>query len=665
MRSALILAIALMTQAFTAQAELPSTRFTYRADGKRLTEVLQDFAASQTISIVIDAGVDGSVNGQFDAKPAAFLDALGKSYGIIWYYDGVTLFVYPSRMMQSRLFRMRGYSRDSVSHMLSSMGLGDPRFPLRFNDVEQTLLAYGPPRHIELVQTVIDTLDGTARDRVGAAIRVFPLINVTAADRVSGNVRVPGLATTLNNLFTRGARAAGGAPELNSAGGGDSSPNGNPSKRRAMEMAYGARAADPQGGSSRKDGVRDAAGRLIVPEVGSEVSQDDVPFFQADEASNSIIVRGVPERMSQYQELIRQLDVPQALVEIEATIIDVSSESYDSLGIEWEFSRAAGGSLAVSSGSPSVGTSNGPAVNIGLPNVTTLVSNAGRSLLARIRALESTGNARVLAHPKVLGTANRMASMIDKRQASVRVAGNLDVGLFTVEAGTTLQVMPQIVLNGGRREVRLSLYIEDGSFEGALVDSIPIIKKTEIRTDAALLEGESLLIGGISVETDTTGRSGLPGLSKVPLVGGLFRHDEGVKSRRERLFLITPKLVSLKPTAELQLPAGVSSPVSPQPPAAPPLEVPAKALPHAPAASSVEVPALVSPQPPVVSPVEVPVPSLPQPRAAAKGTRTAQPHQAAAESPNLVLLEAATPGNALSLAQYVADLDSAVEWSAR
>jgi len=566
MRFAKLVGVLLISVALVANANLPGKRFVYRADGKRLTEVLQDFAAAQSMSIVVDAGVDGTVNGQFNAKPEEFLGALSKSYGIIWYYDGVTLFVYPSRMIESRVFRMRGYNRDSVRRMLSSMGLGDPRFPLKFNDAEQTLLAYGPPRHIELVQTVIDTLDGTARDRVGSAIRVFPLSNVVAADRVTGNVRVPGLASTLNNLFSRGSRAAGGAPEANIAPGNETPSNGNPNKRRAMEQTYGARADDSNSGPSRKDGVRDAAGRLVVPEAGLETARDDTPFFQADEGSNSIIVRGVPERMSQYQALIRQLDVSQGLVEIEATIIDISTESFESLGIEWEYSRAGKGSIAVSPGSPSTGSGTGPAVSIGVPNVTTLVADAGRSLLTRIRALEGTGKARIVARPKVLGTANRMASMVDKRQASVRVAGNLDVGLFTVEAGTTLQVMPQIVSTAQRREVRLSLFIEDGSFEGAVVDAIPVVKKTEIRTDAALLEGESLLIGGISVEVDVNGRSGLPGLARVPFVGALFRHDEGNKVRRERLFLITPKLVSLTPSqAPVPVPVPPFEPLIPAP----------------------------------------------------------------------------------------------------
>lgn len=577
MRFARLFCIVVLTAAVcSAHAGLPAKRFVYRADGKRLTEVLQDFGAVESIPVVVDAGVDGTVNGQFDVMPEHFLQALSKSYGVIWYFDGMALFVYPSRMIESRLFRMRGYSRSAVQKMLASMGLGDPRYPLRFNDAEQTLLAYGPPRHIELVQTVIDALDGSSRDRVGAAIRVFPLVNVVAADRVAGSVRVPGLASTLNNLFTRGSRAAGGAPEANMMTGADTPANGNPNKRRAQELTYGARAGDPESGPARKDGVRDAAGRLVVPEAGVETTQADTPFFQADEASNAIIVRGAPERMPQYQALIRRLDIAQVLVEIDATIIDVSDESFESLGVEWDLSRPGTGSISVSPGTLDVGSGSGPSTDIGVPNITTLVANGGRSLLARIRALEGTGKARIVSRPKVLGTANRTAIMTDKRQASVRVAGNLDANLFTVEAGTTLQVMPQVVTIGQRREVRLSLFIEDGSFEGAVVDEIPIVQKTEIRTEAALIEGESLLIGGISVDSDIRGRSGVPLLSRIPLIGGLFRHDETSSVRRERLFLITPKVINLQAarvaatsTDAHEVPAQISPPGSPEAPALP------------------------------------------------------------------------------------------------
>jgi len=542
-------------------------KFVYRADGKRLSEVLQDFAAAQAVPVVVDAGVEGAVNADFNSRPEEFLAALSKSYGLIWYFDGVTLFIYPSRMMASRVFRMRGYDRDQVRQMLNTLGLGDSRFPLRFNEAEQTLLAYGPPRHIELVQTVIDTLDGGARDQVGKSIQVFPLKYAVAADREFGSTRLQGLASTLNKLFSGEQPAAGLFGS--SSGSSGSEPSAHAEKRRTAELSFGMKPpeAEPARGG-RRDGVRDAAGRLLAGESDAEAPGRDSgrdrdrerPYFQADEASNSILVRGVPERMKHYEALIRQLDVPQDLVEIEASIIDISSDEIEALGVEWDFTGSRS-RATVSPGSPS-GIEPGTA--LANPNITTVLSNAGRTLLARIRALEGSGKARILARPKVLGAANRMSAMADKRIASVRVAGNLDVNLFTVEAGTVMQVTPQIVPQAERRDVRLTLMIEDGNFEGVVVDSVPIVKRTEIRTDATVREGESLLIGGIAIESDNRGRTGLPGLSRIPLLGALFRNEEVSTRRSERMFLITPKIISVaaKPPSTVPVPAPEPAPPS-------------------------------------------------------------------------------------------------------
>jgi type III secretion protein C len=112
----------LVTAAILAVAAVPSSwavgvwsdkKFVYRAEGKKLPEVFQDFAASQSLPVVIDPGVEGIVNASFDGLPENFLKAMSKTYGVIWYFDGVTLFVYPSRAMQpsqtnAQLFRHGG-----------------------------------------------------------------------------------------------------------------------------------------------------------------------------------------------------------------------------------------------------------------------------------------------------------------------------------------------------------------------------------------------------------------------------------------------------------------------------------------------------------------------------------------------------------------------------
>jgi type III secretion protein C len=544
--AAALLAVAAPAPA-AAAAPFASKKFVYRADGKKLAEVLQDFAATQGLPIVIDPGVEGTVNASFDTRPEEFLNAMTKTYGVIWYHDGSTLYVYPASAMQSRVFRMRGFDRQQVRQMLASLGLGDARFPLRFDDGQQTLLASGPPRHIELVSTVLDQLERGNRDRVGKAIQVFPLRYATAADRVVGASKVPGLATTLNQLFAANAGAGAASAGLDAFAKQTADSTIGKLDKRTAEGVFGIRSQPGAGGPAAAPPA--AAPRNAPP--AADPGDAEKPFFQAEEASNSIIVRGQPERMKDFETLIRQLDAPQDLVEIEATIIDVSTDEFDSLGVDWNFSRDGTTRFSLSAGAPPQGPGGTLGDTLAGANITTVLGNAGRQLLARVRALEGNGKARILARPKVLGAVNRMASMVDKRVASVRVAGNLDANLFTVEAGTTLQVTPQIVPYDDHREVRLTLSIQDGSFEGNVVDQVPIVKRTEINTEATIREGESLLIGGISVESDSKGRSAVPGLSRIPLVGGAFRHDEGESHRSERLFLLTPKVINVGGTRQV------------------------------------------------------------------------------------------------------------------
>ena len=558
-----------------AGVPFPSRHFTYRADGKKLSEVLQDFAASQGLPVVIDPGVDGTVNANFNTGAEQFLAAITRTYGVIWYYDGTTLFVYPSRAMQSRVFRMRGYDRHQVRQMLGSLGLGDARFPLRFDDVNQTLLAYGPPRHIELVATVLSELERDGHDRMGKSILVVPLRYATAGDRKFGDTTVPGLANTLNNLFSSGQTNAGGStnPTLKAM---QNPMVGRADKMKAANATYGLQL--PESGNAGNNAAQRRDDAQKANQLGSadplESTEAERPWFQAEESTNAIIVRGLPDRMREYESLIRQLDIAQDLVEIEASIIDIRSDDFESLGVDWNFSQNGVTKFSLSPGTMSTTDASAIETLTGT-NITTLVGNAGRQLLAHVRALEGDGKAHVLARPKVLGAVNRTATMTDKRVASVRVAGNLDTSLFTVEAGTTLKVTPQIVAYGDHRDVRLSLSIQDGDFEGAVVDQVPIVKQTEINTEASVREGESLLIGGISMESESSGVSGVPVLSKIPLLGALFRHNEGARSRTERLFLLTPKIISVggqRPAAAngAQPRPQPPAPLMPQPPLLPP-----------------------------------------------------------------------------------------------
>lgn len=518
-------------------------RFVYKAESKALAEVLNDFGASQGVPVVVGEGVEGVVQASFDTPPDNFLAAVSRAYGLIWYYDGAALYFYPARAMRSRLFRLKGYSGSQVDQLLRSLKLLDPRYPLRYDAAENTLLVYGPPRHVDLVSAAVEALDAGASERNRATVRVFPLHYASAADRQMGGAVVPGMASVLRGLY-----GGGGAGALVNAVGSAASQRAGVTagdslmaKSAALQKTYGfdklgaqSPVAGGSGAATEPDSITGSAARgLRSPVDGAQDAE--APTFQADEGTNAVVVRGPRDRMDEYADLIGRLDVPPTLVELEASIIDVSDGALDALGVDWSF-RKGGSSISFTMPDGVQGTT--APYTIG-----TVWANAGRQVLANISALAQQGKARIVSKPRVLGMANRTAVMQESRVASVRVSGNLDASLYQLEAGTMLQVTPQVVTYGDAMRFKLSIYIRDGNFETAQVDQIPVVKRTEISTEAQLAEGESLLIGGIALESENESVNGVPGLSKIPLLGAIFRWKQTDHSRSERLFLITPRLI--------------------------------------------------------------------------------------------------------------------------
>jgi type III secretion protein C len=508
----------------------PMPRFTYRAENKRLSEVLQDFAASMGLPAVIAEGVEGTVKGDFNSSPEAFLDAVSKAYGLLWYHDGAALYFYPSKAIQSRFFKLKGFERRQVTELLQQLRLGDNRYPLRYSAADQTLLVYGPPRHVELVAAALEQLDAGAVDRNRPVVRLVPLRFASAADRMLGNTRLPGMASMLGDLYAA-AGAASVQPAASPPPPAVFSPQA-PEKLRPLQGLFGADRALQDPLSRRpQPGVAEAS--RAAPGSAARALDEDTPIFRADEGTNSVLVLGRPQRMAEYTDLISRLDVRQVMVELEATIIDISSDSVEALGVTWSV-QGQRGSVSVT---PPADGSFAP-FRLG-----TLWSNAGRELLSRVDALSAEGKANVVAKPKLLGVASRPAVMKDRRVVVVRVPGNLEANLFQLEAGTLLQMTPYVTTHDGQTRIRLSLYIEDGGFEERLVDGVPILKRMEITTEANVLEGESVLVGGITTTLDSSQNNGVPGLSKIPLLGALFRTTSDKRARKERLFLITPRVI--------------------------------------------------------------------------------------------------------------------------
>ncbi len=518
---------------------LLSQPFVYKADEKKLSEVLQDFAASQSVPIVLAEGIEGSVSGAFQLGAPSFLKLVSDSYGLTWYYDGSALFVYPVKALQTKIFQMSAADAERVEQTLDSLRLSDPRFQMRRGPEVGVLLAFGPPRYIELVSAIAESVAAHSRDPARQIVRVFPLRHAHAGDRRSGDARQPGVAQLLRRIYGVDdelpvALGAGGIrarlwPNLTSG----SSAGANDEASRAAEAgnATANHAQRALAGAPAPSASPVMKGRTDVPSPAGRTP----PLFEADEARNNIVVRAQPEQFAEIEELIRQFDVPRDMVELEAVIIDVSQSDMRDLGLRWElgFSGA-----QIKYGSPDSVVSNG-----GSFSFTRLIGGASLQFMASIDALQAKGRARVVARPRVLGIANQPALMKDSSTASVRVAGNLSTSLHQVEAGTSIEMLARRVGPARDKRLLLSISIQDGKFDGQMVDTVPIVKQTQIQTEAYFDEGEALLIGGLSTERSSQGHSRVPGLSDIPLLGEVFQSRRQTHEQMERLFLIVPRAI--------------------------------------------------------------------------------------------------------------------------
>lgn len=510
----------------------------YLARNTPLSDVLREVANAGGLQIEVARGLKGPVNGEFDEPPSRVFARLIEAYGLVWYYDGHIIHVFPASDSHTRTIPFAPMSRDEVANLLASLELDDSHLPVRYSDT--TAVVSGPGEFVDAIEEAISqaqrqTTVTPAVDET--VIRVFPLRYAQAQDitYTSGNRQqtMPGVASLLRQLM---ADVPVSVPD-------------RPSPAKLRSEARAARGGPPPLPSLRGLGLADtsAVPELDVPLPGSDPLRPAAPPTRrnivADARTNSVVIYDVPSMMPSYERTIAMLDKPQDLVEITAAVIDVSSDAASDLGIRWGGGTRGGSGYAAVSSSPAASDSSIAPVMPGL-NLATMIGSSASYLFAKIHALEQDGKARILSRPQVLTLNNSEAILSSHSSVYVRVAGNQDVDLYNVDTGLTLKVTPTVECAlDGTRKILLNVQIDDGAFDSSqTVDGIPRVNNHSIVTQAVIVDGESLLLGGYQYEQSQQSSSEVPVLGDIPYIGALFRDDQTQGERAERLILITPRI---------------------------------------------------------------------------------------------------------------------------
>lgn len=498
----------------------------YNAERRPVSQVLRDVLATQPFPVVIATDLRGEVTGQFNEPAQQVVSKLAAAYGVVWFFDGTVLYLSHISDLRSELIELGSLEPARVNDLLAGLGLLEERFPVR---VSRTgALVSGPSRYVELVAKALRAEAGMAlageqgvrhsgamHRPVQKRVRVFKLTHAQAGDMEHAldgrRVVIPGVATLLQRLGQAGDMVRMAEPE---------EPHTEALVDHHVERVAGIPARQNRSTDGRAQVSAAADGALV----------------EADIRTNSVIVHASRELLDYYREVIEHLDQPQQLVQIDVTIMSVASSAVEELGV------ALGVRHPHAEGS--TGNMTGQAAGLLFQG---LVGNSARNLSIRIAALERSGKLKVLSRPKLVALENRQAVLGSRSTAYVRVAGAYQTDLYPVRAGLQVRLVPRVVSREGQpTSIHLSLDIADGSFEEATsVDGIPVANEAGISTEAVVGDGQTLLIGGHQRENMVHEHTGVPGLSRLPGIGALFRQKRRSHELTEQLFLITPRLVTV------------------------------------------------------------------------------------------------------------------------
>ncbi len=304
-----------------------------------------------------------------------------------------------------------------------------------------------------------------------------------------------------------------------------------------------------------------AKARAVQPILQKQLSQRGEIII--DERTNTLIISDIPDKVSVIDKLIETLDAPIPQVSIEARIVEINTNYTKNLGIQWGFFAAADAAygnqtslkfpnsiILDGAGVREGGLTNpldGYAVNLPAPAFSSGLGISLGNIVDTFRldialtALETSGQGKILSAPKISAQNNETAEILQGRQIPVQTVANNTVTTRYVNAALELHVTPQITAEG---TIIMTIEIRNDAADFAnLVQGIPPIITQSAKTTVLVKDGGTAVIGGIYRIEDTVTMNTVPGLSKIPIIGNLFKGMSKNVLNKELLIFITPKII--------------------------------------------------------------------------------------------------------------------------
>jgi general secretion pathway protein D len=284
----------------------------------------------------------------------------------------------------------------------------------------------------------------------------------------------------------------------------------------------------------------------------------------ADESQNALVIKADPSLMRELESVVQQLDQRRSQVLIQAAILEISGDNADALGVQWaagdptkgvgliNFSNV-GASLtsvaavAAQENPTSLPNLNGASIGFGKTETN---SNGDRTFYgALIQAIKTMSNANLLSTPSIMTIDNQEAKIVVGQNVpfitgqSTNSSSGTSNPFTTIErkdVGITLKVKPHIG-EGGTVKLEVEQEVSSVVPSVAGVNSADLItNKRSIKTTILADDGQTIVLGGLIQDDNSQSVNEVPLLSKIPLLGHLFRAKSHSQTKRNLLVFLQP-----------------------------------------------------------------------------------------------------------------------------
>ncbi len=435
-----------------------------------------------------------------------------------------------------------------------------------------TLLVQATPLHFEQIQGLVAELD--KRVDLTESVYIYPAQNLAAQDLAA--LVAPCIGATVTVVQPDGQSGPGGNRpgggggfpgqrnrSGNFRGGGGNRPYGVGSAG-STSLAAGTLEVEPAAAPSPLQ-VAQGEGTGFVPPTppapmegggyagggGDAYTASGIgtqPTITADPTTNTLLIMAPPEQLEMLKKVMGQLDVMPPQVYIQAIIAEVTLTKDNNLGFQWDKltgSLRRNGNLFTGTFGTLLGVGGEDAA--GLSGV---IKGPGE-FQAILNALASDSNAKVLSTPSIFTANNQQANINVSNQQYVPTSQITTTNgtptvltqVVPVDVGITLMVTPRVTQGD---VVHMDVEVtadQPGPMQTVAGGTYQTIQQRQAQATLDVAAGNTIILGGLMRDTVSSNTAGVPILSKLPLVGALFRSRHSFKEKTELLVFLTPRVI--------------------------------------------------------------------------------------------------------------------------